>query len=105
MVDDNSGANEVVISTGRKIALGADWWEVRDQPGAVNYVDVISEARQFNGIIHLSLGVGIVDANNSGVVDITSRLRMNLVFAQSLHGLLGDMIADALKPVDKSSAN
>lgn len=97
--------NEVVISTGKKIAVGSDWWELVDDTTAVEYVDFITEARQFNGVIHLALGAGVVDAENMGVVHVTQRLRMSLTTAQILHNLLGGMISDALKPIDKSQAN
>ncbi|MDV4156939.1 hypothetical protein C3Y89_26520 [Rhizobium sp. UPM1132] len=97
--------NRVVISTGQQIAIGDVWWELRDNSTKVDYVDIISEARQFNGVIHLSLGGSIQDANNLGVVSVTNRIRMNLVVAQSLHSILGQMITDALKPADKSQAN
>ncbi|TBY54519.1 hypothetical protein E0H59_13610 [Rhizobium leguminosarum bv. viciae] len=97
--------NRVVISTGQRIAVGSEWWELRDDSENVDYVDMLCEARQFNGIVHLSLGVGIHDANNAGIVSVTNRIRMNLVVAQALHSVLGQMITDAMKPADKSQTN
>ncbi len=98
-------SNEIVLTSGKKIAVGSEWWTLENTDVAVDYVDLITEARQFNGIIHLSLGAGVRDANNAGVVRVSTRFRMNLLVAQGLHSLLGSMISDALKPVDKSQTN
>lgn len=103
MSDDDP--TEVVIKNDKRFAVGSEWWELRDSATSVDYVDLIPEARMFNGIVHLSLGCGIQDANNVGIVDVTNRLRFNLFTAQALHGMLGKMIEDAMKPVDKSQTN
>jgi hypothetical protein len=104
MADENE-PNEVTLSSGRKIAVGSEWWDIRKDDAPCCFVDFITEARQFNGTVYLGLGSGIVEPNNTAVVDVVSRLRMNLGTAQAIHSLLGQMISDALKPVDHSKAN
>jgi hypothetical protein len=39
------------------------------------------------------------------MVDIASRLRMDLMTAQAVHSMLGQMISSALTPPDISKAN
>lgn len=91
--------------TRKTIKLGDEIWEIsRDEP-PVEFVDLICEARQFNGIVYLSFLQTIVDAGTTPEARVNVRLRMNLAAAQSLHTLLGEMIKDALKPPDKSKAN
>uniref|UniRef100_UPI003F494F42 hypothetical protein n=1 Tax=Ensifer adhaerens TaxID=106592 RepID=UPI003F494F42 len=97
--------NEVVVKSGRKIAMGSDWWDIRDNGETVRYVDVVTEARHHHGVFYLSLGSAFIDANNAGVVDIAARLRMDIGTAQQLRQLLSDMIDQALKPVDRDKAN
>lgn len=98
-------ADEIVIKSGNQIAVGDKFWEVRDADTPIEYVDFLTEARMSNGVVCLSLGAGVVDANNEGIVNIACRLRMHLGTAQFVHKMLGDMIAEALKPIDKSLAN
>lgn len=98
-------SNDVVIKSGRNIALGDTRAEIRDDGRPVHYVDMVMEARQGYGIVALAFGSIVTDANNDPLVQVASRLRMNLGVAQTLHKLLGDMISDALKPADKSQAN
>jgi hypothetical protein len=105
MSNDETASNEVIIRSGRKIAVGSEWWEIRDSGEPVKFTDMITEARHINGVVYLSFGAGIVDANNEGICDLVSRLRMNLGSAQFLHNLLGNMISNALKPTDASKAN
>lgn len=97
--------NEVVVKSGRKIAMGADFWDIRDDGVAVRYVDVLTEARHHHGVFYLSFGSAYIDANNTGIVDIAARLRLDIGTAQNLHNLLGSMIADMTKPADKGSVN
>lgn len=97
--------NEVVVRSGRKIAIGSDWWEIRDTGAPVHHVDILTEARNINGCIYLSFASGVIDANNEGFAQVASRLRMNFGVAQMLHNMLGDMIKDALTPPDPSKAN
>ena len=96
---------EVVVRTGHKIAVGDRFLELRDKGARVEFVDTITEARHGSGVIAVSFGASVQEANNDGFVDVSCRLRMHLGTAQMLHKLLGDMISDALKPVDKSQAN
>lgn len=105
MSEENSTQNEVVVRSGRKIAVGSDSWDIRENDEPVKFTDLITEARQFNGVVYLSFGAGVLDANNNGICDVASRLRMSLGTAQFLHNILGDIISDALKPTDMSKAN
>ncbi|RVO08203.1 hypothetical protein [Sinorhizobium meliloti] len=102
---ENETANEVVVKSGRRIAVGDEWWTVRKDDAACQFIDFLTEARQFNGTVYLSLASGILDANNEPIVDVVSRLRMNLGTAQVLHNLLGQIIGDALRPTGSSKAN
>ncbi len=97
--------DEVVVKSGRKLAVGGDWWEIRDDGVLVEYVDMITELRNHNSVVYLSLGQAIVDAGNDPIVQISSRLRIDIGTAQTLHRLLGDMLSEMLKPADKSKAN
>lgn len=97
--------NEVVIKSGRKIAVGSEYWDLRDDGVPVRYVDFLTEMRSHNSVVYMSMGSAFIDANNAPTVDIACRLRMDLGTAQNLHRLLGDMIEGMLKPVDQSKAN
>jgi hypothetical protein len=97
--------NEVVVKSGRKIAVGSDYWDLRDDGTPVRYVDFITELRQHNSVVYLSIGSAVIDANNTPFVDIACRMRMDLGTAQNLHSLLGTMISDMLKPADQSKTN
>lgn len=91
---------------GRKtIKLGDETWLITGDAAPVEFVDLICEARQFNGIIYLSFLQSIIDAGTTPEARVNVRMRMNLATAQGLHSLLGGMIQDALKPPDKSKAN
>lgn len=93
------------LHAGKTVQLGEETWLVSRDDAPVQYVDLICEARNFNGIVHLSMMQSIVDAGAIPEAHMGARLRMNLATAQALHGILGKMIADALKPADKSKAN
>jgi hypothetical protein len=97
--------NEVVVKSGRKIAMGPDYWDIRDDGVTVRYVDVLTEARNHHGVFYLSFGSAILDANNGGIVDVAARLRLDIGTAQQLHQLLGGMIEGALNPPAKEKAN
>lgn len=99
------GPVAVVTRTGRAMAIGPDWWEIRDDGTPPQFVEVLTECRQHAGVVYLAFGSMIRDANNDGIVNIASRLRMDLVAAQSLRNMLSGIIDEALKPTDKSTAN
>lgn len=105
MPSDEVTSNEVIIRSGRKLMAGTEQWAVRKDDEPCYFIDFLSEARQFNGTVYLAFASAIVDANNEPIVDIVSRLRMNLGFAQVLHNALGHLIDNALKPTDVSKAN
>ncbi len=97
--------NEVFVRTGGQIAIGSEFWDIRDSGVPVVFTDIITEARHGNGVVCFSFGAGIQDANGKPFVDITHRMRMSLSTAQFLRTLLDGMIKEALTPVDKSQAN
>ncbi|KQZ49699.1 hypothetical protein ASD54_12230 [Rhizobium sp. Root149] len=100
-----SSKNEVVVVSGRKIAIGSEWWEIRKDDAPVQFVDIVTEMRPHHGNVYISLGSAIIDANNAPIVDMAARLRMDLGTAQNLHKLLGDVISAVLKPIDDSIKN
>lgn len=85
--------------------VGNETWVIARDDSPVAHVDLICEARHHNGTVYLSLAQTIIDANSTPKAVICSRVRMNLATAQAVHGLLGDMIKQALTPPDKSQAN
>lgn len=97
--------NEVIIKSGKSLPFGSERLEIRDDGVPVKFVDLITELRQVNGVIHIGLGSTVWDAGNDAVVAVASRVRMDLIAAQNLHKFLGDAITDALKPADKSTSN
>jgi hypothetical protein len=97
--------NEVIVKSGKSLPMGSERWEIRDGGAPVQFVDLITELRQSAGVIHMAFASTIIDAGNSPIVSIAARLRMDLQTAQNLHKFLGDAIADAFKPVDKSQSN
>lgn len=79
------------------MAVGAEWWDLIDETTTVEYFDVLTELRSANGTVHLSVGSGIKDANNQGIVKVTHRFRLNFETAKFLHLVLGDILAHAAK--------
>ena len=96
---------DVVQRSGRQLAVGSDWWEIRDPGVPVQFVDILTEGRHMNGVVHLAFASAIVDANNAGIASIAARLRMDLSAAQHLRNMLNGIIEDALKPKDQSKTN
>ncbi|MDW9506917.1 hypothetical protein GOA81_18060 [Sinorhizobium meliloti] len=98
--------HNVVIRSGRKLLVGGVEMEVIDRTDGVRFVDLITEATHVNGIAYISMGSAIHEFNNDTVLELSTRIRMSLGTAQTLHGMLGNIISDALKsPVDKDKAN
>lgn len=99
--------NEIraVLSTGKTLKLGDESWAVSRDDARVEYVDLICEARHFNGVVSMSFAQAIIDAGGSPEAHICTRLRMNMAVAQGLHAMLGQMIADALNPSGKTKSN
>ncbi|MDQ0323514.1 hypothetical protein QO002_005720 [Pararhizobium capsulatum DSM 1112] len=97
--------NKVAVKSGRKLAVENDLWEIRDNGMPVTYVDMLTELRHHNNVIYLSLGQSIIDGKNEPIVNITARHRIDLGTAKNLHRILGEVIADIIKPGDKSQAN
>lgn len=103
---DSEPDSRVTLTTGRTISLGEEKWDIRDAGVPVSFADIITEARQINGVVYISLASGIADEGNKGVADITHRIRLSLGSAQFLHNVLGDLIKQSLAPpIDPSKAN
>lgn len=96
---------KVVIRSGKTIQIGTETWVIADEGGPVHFVDWLTECRHFGGNVYLSFASAVADAGNEPEARICARLRMNLGAAQNLHKMLGDMIADATKPIDKTQVN
>ncbi len=97
--------NEVVVRSGKTIPISDMRVEVRDADARTVFVDFITESRVSNGVAYLSMGSIHTDADNAPVVEVTTRLRLDIVTAQVLHATLGDLIAQAHKRPDNSAAN
>lgn len=97
--------NEVVVKSGQTVVFDGVEWDVRSENATTVFFDFITEGRVVNGVPYLSLGTASVDFSNKPVIDVHTRLRMDLVTAQILHAQLGDLIARAQTPPDKSVAN
>lgn len=100
-------ADEVraILSTGKALKLGEEVWPVVGDVVPPTFVDLIAEARHHNGIVYLSLAQTVFDMGATPEAVIATRLRMNLVTAQVLHSVLGNIIRDATKPAGKDKAN
>lgn len=97
--------NDVVIKSGRVLEVGDAKWDIVDRsPGAL-FIDVITEARHSNGVVQLSMGAAHIDGENAPVVEISTRLRLDIVTAQILHAQLGEIIAHFQAPPDKMQTN
>ena len=94
-----------VPKSGKTLKIGNEVWPIIDPGVDVKFVDFLTEGRHFNGVVYLAFAHAIIDAGNPVEAVISSRLRMTLPVAQDLHHVLGNMIADALKPVEKPLAN
>jgi len=95
----------VVLGTGKTLQIGSESWMITDPSHVgVEFVDFTTESRIYNGNLYLSFASSIIEGGGLEA-RICSRLRMNVVTAQSLHMLLGNMIKDILKPIDQSLAN
>jgi len=97
--------NDVVLRSGRSLPMGGERWEIRDSGVPVQFVNLLTQLTQFNGVIYLDLASTVQDAGNAPIASIAGRFRMDITTAQSLHKYLGDAINDAIKGPDKSKAN
>ncbi|MEI3855869.1 MULTISPECIES: hypothetical protein [unclassified Ensifer] len=88
--------NEMVVKSGRRLPMGAELWDIRDDGVPVLYVDLVTEARHHNTVVYLGLGQAISDNGNQPVAQIAARLRLDIGTAQMLHKQLGDIIKEAL---------
>ncbi|WP_394889565.1 hypothetical protein ACG873_30320 [Mesorhizobium sp. AaZ16] len=96
---------EVTIRSGKTLRVGDSDWQIVEKDVAPVVPSVFLEARQFNGLVYISLAQTVVDAGNQPEAWVCARLRMDLGFAQSLRDQLTSLIEDALTPSDKSKAN
>lgn len=97
--------DEVVVRSGKTVKVGGEAWVITRDDAPVESVDMLCEARYFNGTVFLSFIQTVIDAGATPEAYINCRLRMNLATAQGLHGVLSQLISDALKPADQSKAN
>lgn len=91
--------------SGKVLIVGEARWPIEADRLPVEFCDLVLEARQGMNIVYLSLGAAIIDGASKPTVRVTSRMRMSLVMAQNLRDVLTNIIADALKPADKSQTN
>gem|GEM_PF-1634627 len=89
----------------KRIAMGDQWANLIDDGAPPLHADLICEARQYNGTFAIGLAAIILDGNSDLEARVLTRFRLNIVAAQNLHSLLGQMITDALKPADTTKAN
>lgn len=73
---------------------------VRKGEAPAFYTDALTEARIVDGIIYLSLGSRSIDGEDEELVDVVTRLRMNLSKAKSIHANLEVLIKQAMRPFD-----
>ncbi|HEV2896316.1 MAG TPA: hypothetical protein VGX71_00460 [Pseudaminobacter sp.] len=70
------------------------------------YVDLITEFREVDGVIYLSLGSFIIDGDEGGKkVRVIARLRLSKSRAASLYGLLGNMLGGPQDEAAKGAMN
>ena len=79
-----------VLGSGRTLKVGEETWAISDPGTRVEFFDLISEARCFNGIVYFSVAQSVMDAGNPGEAVICARLRCNLGTAQVLHNIIGE---------------
>ena len=60
--------------------------------------DLITESREFHGIVAVSFGTIIVDGNGSPEASVCSRIRMTLATAANLKSALEKVLALAMPP-------
>jgi hypothetical protein len=98
-------SDENKMQTGKMIEVDNEMWELRDTGAQTYFVDMFTEVRHINGVVYLSFGESIIDAQNPPHCQVTCRLRMNLATTQSLKNALDGIIGIALKPAPAGRAN
>lgn len=101
----SDSGKEVIVKSGKSMLVQGAQWEIRDTDARMVFVDLITENRVNHGVVNLSMGAVHTDADNTPVVEVSTRLRMDLVTAQILHAALGDLIRQSQQPPDKSVTN
>ncbi|PSH64677.1 hypothetical protein [Phyllobacterium sophorae] len=98
--------DEVVVGSGKTLKVGDETFKIKDHGVPISFVDFFTEYRANNGMVSFATAHIVHDAGNEPEVVINTRMRMSLVTAQAMHGLLGDILEQALKPpVDKDKAH
>lgn len=105
MANRQDVAFRAVIESGKVLQIGDETWEVVDRGAPVEYVDLLTEFRLHDGVISLAFASAVVDGANQREAHVCTRLRMNIVYAQQVHSVLGELIKDALAPKKPSKAN
>jgi hypothetical protein len=76
-----------------KLKLSDTFVEIED-PAKVQpvWIDVVTEIRDINGGVAISLGTLIADGDGAPTVRVATRLRMSYSAAQSVSAMLNDML-------------
>lgn len=98
MGEETEGGARTIVVSGQALKLV-------DSGVGVQFADVITEVRLWNGIVYLSMGATTMDGDNAGICEIVARLRLSLSASQNMHRALGEMISLALKPDEQSTIN
>ncbi len=70
------------------------------------YVDLITEFREVDGVVYISLGSYIIDSDNGGQkARVVARLRVSNARAATLYGLLGNLLAPKGPDAPKEALN
>lgn len=98
-------ADGVVMKSGKTVKIDGHEWDIRDGDSRTVFVDFITENRINNGVLHLSLGSVHTDVNNAPIVEVSTRIRMDIATAQILHRTLGNLIREFQIPPEKVTRN
>lgn len=101
-----STKDEMETESTKVLFVGNEQLEIVDRSDGVRFVDLVTEARYTSGVVYLSLGSSIHEYDNTGIAEVSTRLRMSVLGAQNLRALLDECITEALKPVvEKTTAS
>ncbi|MDR6759458.1 hypothetical protein J2Y48_004774 [Mycoplana sp. BE70] len=92
-------SDDLVTESAKVLFEGNEQLEIVDRSDGVRFVDLVTEARYADGIVHLSFGCSIYEYDNPGIAEVSTRVRMSILGAQNLRALLDDCITEALQPV------
>ena len=81
--------------TGKSIKIGEHEWLIRDNNAPIMHVDTLTEARERNGDVFLTLGQTVVDSGGPLEINIAVRLRLSHATAAALYNTIGDTLRAA----------